>query len=105
MTSHRNTAVPRALTRNSLPSSKPSSASTSPRSSDSWLMMWNYIRFDFGESYFRSIDVIDLIAEKAAGVNLAGRLDSVAFLRDLDSARDQESQCPMVRALMSGLRD
>jgi microcin C transport system permease protein len=28
------------------------------------LMMWNYIRFDFGESYFRSIDVIDLIAEK-----------------------------------------
>jgi len=28
------------------------------------LMMWNYIRFDFGESYFRSIDVIDLIKEK-----------------------------------------
>ncbi|MDP2118895.1 MAG: microcin C ABC transporter permease YejB [Hoeflea sp.] len=27
-------------------------------------MMWDYIRFDFGESYFRSIDVIDLIAEK-----------------------------------------
>ncbi|MEM5493451.1 microcin C ABC transporter permease YejB [Hoeflea sp. AS16] len=28
------------------------------------LMMWTYIRFDFGESYFRSIDVIDLIKEK-----------------------------------------
>ena len=27
-------------------------------------MMWNYIRFDFGESYFRSISVIDLIKEK-----------------------------------------
>ncbi|MGJ8615430.1 MAG: microcin C ABC transporter permease YejB [Sulfitobacter sp.] len=27
-------------------------------------MMWNYIRFDFGESYFRSIGVIDLIKEK-----------------------------------------
>ena len=27
-------------------------------------MMWNYIRFDFGESYFRSIDVIDLVIEK-----------------------------------------
>ncbi|MEO1199748.1 MAG: microcin C ABC transporter permease YejB [Pseudomonadota bacterium] len=27
-------------------------------------MMWNYIRFDFGESYFRDIEVIDLIAEK-----------------------------------------
>src|SRR5215204_4766119 len=28
------------------------------------LMIWNYIRFDFGESYFRSISVIDLIVEK-----------------------------------------
>ena len=26
-------------------------------------MMWNYIRFDFGESYFRSISVVDLILE------------------------------------------
>jgi len=28
------------------------------------LMLWNYARFDFGESYFRDISVIDLIAEK-----------------------------------------
>lgn len=28
------------------------------------LMMWNYIRFDFGESYFRDVSVIDLILEK-----------------------------------------
>ncbi len=28
------------------------------------LMLWNYARFDFGESYFRSISVIDLILEK-----------------------------------------
>lgn len=27
-------------------------------------MMWNYIRFDFGESYFRSISVTDLVLEK-----------------------------------------
>ena len=27
-------------------------------------MMWNYMRFDFGESYFRSISVIDLVLEK-----------------------------------------
>ena len=27
-------------------------------------MIWNYIRLDFGESYFRSISVIDLILEK-----------------------------------------
>jgi len=29
-----------------------------------FIMMWNYIRFDFGESYFRSIDVVDLVIEK-----------------------------------------
>ncbi len=28
------------------------------------LMMWNYLRFDFGDSYFRDIPVIDLIVEK-----------------------------------------
>lgn len=28
------------------------------------LMMWNYIRFDFGESYFRDVSVLDLIIEK-----------------------------------------
>ncbi|WP_112809375.1 microcin C ABC transporter permease YejB [Ensifer sp.] len=27
-------------------------------------MMWNYIRFDFGESFFRNTSVIDLIKEK-----------------------------------------
>ncbi|MGR3486248.1 MAG: microcin C ABC transporter permease YejB [Paracoccaceae bacterium] len=29
-----------------------------------FLMMWDYIRFDFGESYFRSISVFDLVIEK-----------------------------------------
>ncbi len=28
------------------------------------LMMGNYVRFDFGESYFRSISVVDLVLEK-----------------------------------------
>jgi microcin C transport system permease protein len=28
------------------------------------LMLWNYFRFDFGESYFRDISVIDLVVEK-----------------------------------------
>ncbi len=28
------------------------------------LMLWNYARFDFGESFFRSVSVIDLIIEK-----------------------------------------
>jgi microcin C transport system permease protein len=29
-----------------------------------FLMLWNYARFDFGESFFRSVSVIDLIVEK-----------------------------------------
>src|ERR1700748_1261031 len=29
-----------------------------------FLMLWDYARFDFGESYFRDISVIDLILEK-----------------------------------------
>jgi microcin C transport system permease protein len=28
------------------------------------LMLWNYLRFDFGDSYYRDISVIDLIKEK-----------------------------------------
>src|SRR6185312_7802400 len=28
------------------------------------LMLWNYARFDFGRSYFRDINVVDLIKEK-----------------------------------------
>ena len=28
------------------------------------MMVWNYVRFDFGESYFRSISVVDLVLEK-----------------------------------------
>ncbi|HBS99946.1 MAG TPA: microcin ABC transporter permease, partial [Citreicella sp.] len=27
-------------------------------------MIWNYMRLDFGESYFRSISVVDLVLEK-----------------------------------------
>ena len=27
-------------------------------------MLWNYLRFAFGESYFRSISVVDLVLEK-----------------------------------------
>ncbi|MFD1913327.1 microcin C ABC transporter permease YejB [Halodurantibacterium flavum] len=27
-------------------------------------MMWNYIRLDFGQSYFRSVSVVDLVLEK-----------------------------------------
>ena len=29
-----------------------------------FIMMWNYLRFDFGKSYFRDVSVIELIKEK-----------------------------------------
>ena len=29
-----------------------------------FLMMWDYMRFDFGDSYFRSVSVVDLVLEK-----------------------------------------
>ena len=29
-----------------------------------FMMMWDYLRFDFGDSYFRSISVVDLVIEK-----------------------------------------
>ena len=32
--------------------------------SASGMMMWNYARFDFGESYFRDVGVLELIGEK-----------------------------------------
>jgi microcin C transport system permease protein len=35
-----------------------------PRLERFGLMMWDYMRFDFGESYFRSISVVDLVIEK-----------------------------------------
>ena len=27
-------------------------------------MLWNYLRFDFGKSYFRDVSVLELIKEK-----------------------------------------
>ena len=41
-----------------------SSVSTSRRWSGFLNMMWDYVRFDFGESYFRNIAVVDLVLEK-----------------------------------------
>src|SRR3984893_6794993 len=29
-----------------------------------FLMLWNYVRFDFGKSYFRDVSVLQLIKEK-----------------------------------------
>ncbi len=51
------------------------------------LMLWNYARFDFGQSYFRDIGVLKLIGEKTAGFDLARPVDDAALLRHLDPAR------------------
>ena len=51
------------------------------------LLMWNYVRFDFGKSYFRDISVIDLIKEKLPVSISLGLWMTLALLYDLDSAR------------------
>ena len=49
-------------------------------------MMWDYARFDFGESYFRSISVIDLGDRETAGVDLAGSVVDADRLPGVDPA-------------------
>ena len=51
------------------------------------LMLWNYLRFDFGKSYFRDITRAAADQGEAAGLDLARHLDDAADLPDLDSAR------------------
>jgi microcin C transport system permease protein len=44
-------------------------------------MMWNYMRFDFGESYFRSISVVDLVIEKMpVSISLGLWSTAIAYL-------------------------
>jgi microcin C transport system permease protein len=54
----------RASIRSSSPSLSANLGSTNRRWNAFALMIWNYARFDFGESYFRDVEVIDLIIEK-----------------------------------------
>ena len=53
-------------------------------------MVWDYARFDFGESFYRDTSVIDLIKEKNARFDLAGHLDLVFILWHINSARHQK---------------
>ena len=50
-------------------------------------MMWRYMRFDFGESYFRSIGVFELIAEKLPVSITLGLWSTRDRLSRLDPAR------------------
>jgi microcin C transport system permease protein len=45
------------------------------------MMMWNYIRFDFGDSYFRDVSVVDLILEKMpVSISLGLWLTLISYL-------------------------
>ncbi|MFC5387638.1 microcin C ABC transporter permease YejB [Aquamicrobium segne] len=45
------------------------------------LMLWNYARFDFGQSYFRDISVVDLILEKMpVSISLGLWLTLISYL-------------------------
>ena len=56
---HPNIAARKGSIPNSSRAWKSSSASTSRRYERFGMMMWNYLRFDFGESYFRDTSVLD----------------------------------------------
>ncbi len=83
-------AARRGSTRNSSPSSTSNSASTSRRPSASGSMLKNYLRFDFGKSYFRDTSVIELIKEKLpVSISLGVWMTLISYL-DLDSARHRQ---------------
>ena len=52
-----------------------------------FIMLWNYLRFDFGKSYFRDVQRPAPDQGEAAGLDLARHLDDAAELPDLDPAR------------------
>ena len=56
------------------------------------MMIWNYLRFDFGESYFRSRSVVDLVHRQDAGLDLARHLDDAAHLPDRHPARHPQGR-------------
>ena len=51
------------------------------------LMLRNYLTFDFGESYFRSISVVDLVLEKMPVSISLGLWSTLLAYLDLDPAR------------------
>ena len=55
------------------------------------MLMWNYFRFDFGESYFRDTSVLEADRRATAGVDLARAMDDADLLRHLDPARHPQS--------------
>ncbi len=88
--SPRNIAAPRASIRPSSRASKSSSASISRRHERFYLMMKNFLTFDFGKSYFRDVSVLELIKEKLPVSISLGHMDDAADVSDLDPARHSQ---------------
>ncbi len=55
-------------------------------------MLWNYARFDFGESYFRSISVIDLVIEKLPVSITLGLWSTIIAYLGVDPAGHQKGR-------------
>lgn len=66
-------------------------------------MMWNYIRFDFGDSFFRNSSVIDLIIDKLpVSASLGFWILIISYIISIPSA--SRKPFPTVPPSMSGLR-
>ena len=57
-----------------------------------FLMMKNYLTFDFGKSYFRDVSVLGADQGEAAGVDLARAVDDAHHLSHLDPARHPQGR-------------
>ena len=56
------------------------------------MLMWNYFRFDFGQSYFRDTSVLKLIGERLPVSISLGLWMTLHLLRHLDSARHSQGR-------------
>ena len=100
----RNIAARRGSIRNSSRSWKQQFGFDKPAHERFLLMMWNYVRFDFGKSYFRDVSVIQPDQGEAAGLDLARPVADAPDLPDLDPARHPQGGAATARASTPGPR-
>ena len=100
--SHRAIPARRASIPNSSRSWSINSVSISRFISVSCMMIWNYMRFDFGKSYFRDESVFHLGRQQNAGVDIDRVVDDADGLSDLHPARHQEGGARTARLSICG---
>ena len=69
-----------------------------------FLMLWNFVTFDFGKSYFRDVSVRAAHQGEAAGLDVARHLDDADQLPDLDSAWHPQGDLRWLAASTCGPR-